>query len=127
MLAGKAPSANLAQGQNGTTRDKVNAHVRGFLNRGRTTLAKAEELVAAAEAEPEKFGKLVEDMDRTGRVNAPYQRLKVIRQPIQIRAEPPPLPDRGPYRVIVCDPPWPYAVHGGPVASRRASLPDDVD
>jgi len=47
-------------------------------------------------------------MDRSGRVNSPYKRLKVIRQAAIIRAEPPPLPGSGPYRVIVADPPWPY-------------------
>jgi N6-adenosine-specific RNA methylase IME4 len=31
-----------------------------------------------------------------------------MRQSDQIRKEPPPLPGRGPYRVIVADPPWPY-------------------
>jgi N6-adenosine-specific RNA methylase IME4 len=33
-----------------------------------------------------------------------------MRQAGAIRAEPPPLPDRGPYRVIVADPPWPYEI-----------------
>jgi N6-adenosine-specific RNA methylase IME4 len=31
-----------------------------------------------------------------------------MRQAEAIRAEPPPLPGNGPYRVIVADPPWPY-------------------
>jgi hypothetical protein len=35
------------------------------------TLAKAAAIVAAAEADPKKFGKLAEDMDRTGRVMGP--------------------------------------------------------
>jgi hypothetical protein len=35
-------------------------------------------------------------------------RLKVIRQADAIRAEPPPLPGNGPYRVMVADPPWPH-------------------
>lgn len=52
----------------------------------------------AAEAEPEKFGKLVADMDRTGRVDGPYKRLRVMRQAEAIRKEPPPLPNRRPYR-----------------------------
>ena len=34
--------------------------------------------------------------------------MKIAKQAEQIRAEPPPLPGRGPYRVIVADPPWPY-------------------
>ena len=57
-------------------------------------------VVAAAEAEPERFGKLLADMDRTGRVNGVFRRLKIARQAEAIRAEPPLLPGNGPYRVI---------------------------
>jgi N6-adenosine-specific RNA methylase IME4 len=67
-------------------------------------------VVAAGESEPEKFGKLVADMDRTGRVNGVYRRLKIAKQAERIRAEPPPLPGNGPYRVAVIDFPWPYEV-----------------
>ena len=62
----------------------------------------------AAEFEPQKYAALVADMDRTGRVNGVYKRLKVMRQAEAILREPPPLPGRGPYRVLVADPPWPY-------------------
>jgi len=72
------------------------------------TYDKAKEIVAAAAADPARFGKIRDDMDRTRRVNGPYQRLRNIRQADAIRAEPPPLPGRGPYRVIIADPPWPY-------------------
>jgi N6-adenosine-specific RNA methylase IME4 len=72
------------------------------------TIEKIRDLVEAAKAEPDKFGKLVEDMDRTGRVDGPHKRLKIIKQSEAIRRELPPLPHRGPYRVIVADPPWPY-------------------
>jgi N6-adenosine-specific RNA methylase IME4 len=79
-------------------------------------------VVEAAEANPEKFAKLRDDMDRTGRVDGPYKRLKVMRQAAAIRAEPPPLPRLGPYRVIVADPPWPYEIrHEDP--SHRATHP----
>jgi N6-adenosine-specific RNA methylase IME4 len=78
--------------------------------KARRTLEKAGAIVAAAEAEPERFGKLLADMDRTGRVNGPFKRLRVAQQAAAIRAESPPLPGRGPYRVIVADPPWPYDV-----------------
>jgi MT-A70/ParB-like nuclease domain len=73
---------------------------------GRRTLEKAEAIVDAAKAEPKKFGKLLEAMDRTGQVNGIYKQLKVARQAAAIRNEPPPLPGRGPYRVIVADPAW---------------------
>src|SRR5215831_18466189 len=74
----------------------------------RRTLEKAEAIVDAAEAEPQKFGKLLEQMDDTGRVNGVYRRLKIAKQAEEIHREPPPLPGNGPYRVIVIDPPWPY-------------------
>jgi ParB-like chromosome segregation protein Spo0J len=90
----------------GRTRDRVAA---GLGVSGRT-LEKAEAIVKAAEAEPERFGKLVDDMDRTGRVENISRRLNATRQAETIRAEPPPLPQRGPYRVIVADPPWQYDV-----------------
>jgi N6-adenosine-specific RNA methylase IME4 len=72
----------------------------------RRTLEKAEEVVDAAEAEPEKYGKFLEKMDRTGRVNGVHRRLKIFKQAEQIRAEPPPLPGNGPYRCAVVDFPW---------------------
>jgi hypothetical protein len=53
--------------------------------------------LAAAEAEPERFGKLQADMDRTGRVHGPFRRLTVIQQGDAIRRSPPPLPGKGPY------------------------------
>ena len=88
----------------GRTRDKLGA----FAGVSGRTVEKIAAVVAAAVAEPERFGKLVDDMDRTGRVDGPFKRLKVARQAEAIRKEPPGLPSRGPYRVIVADPPWPY-------------------
>ena len=49
-------------------------------------------------------------MDRTGRVNGLYKRLKIFKQAEIIQTEPPPLPGNGSYRVIVVDPPWPGEV-----------------
>jgi N6-adenosine-specific RNA methylase IME4/ParB-like chromosome segregation protein Spo0J len=99
-------SGKLPEASKGNAADKA-AKVTGMARR---TLEKAEAIVAAAEAEPEKFGKLKEDMDRTGRVNGVFRRLKIAKQAEAIRAEPPPLPSNGPYRVIVVDVPWPYEV-----------------
>jgi N6-adenosine-specific RNA methylase IME4 len=76
--------------------------------KGRRTLEKAEAIVDAAEAEPEKYAKLRADMDRTGRAHGPYKRLRMLQQAETIKAEPPPLPGNGPYRVAVVDLPWPY-------------------
>lgn len=97
-------SGKLPEPIRGQSRDKAAA----FTGYAARTIDKAEAIVKAAEAEPVRFGKLVDDMDRTGRVDGPYKRLKVALQAEAIRLEPPPLPGKGPYRVIVADPPWPY-------------------
>jgi N6-adenosine-specific RNA methylase IME4 len=107
---------NFSSSSRGRALDKV-ATVAGI---SRPTLVKARAIVAAAEAEPEKFAKLLDDMDRTGRVNGVYRRLKIQKQAELIRAEPPPLPGNGPYRVVVCDPPWPYEIRDDDPSHRGA-------
>ena len=92
--AEKPVGANCHDG--GKTRDKVAA----FAGISGRTVDKIAAVVAAAKAEPERFGKLVESMDKSGNVNGPYRRLVNIRQASAIRAEAPPFPDKGPYRVI---------------------------
>jgi ParB/RepB/Spo0J family partition protein len=100
MLAGR-PSENFSKG-------RALDNVAKVVGKHRTTIARAEAIVDAAEAEPHKFGKLLEQMDDTGRVNGVYRRLKIAKQAELLRAEPPPLPGNGPYRVAVIDLPWPY-------------------
>jgi hypothetical protein len=65
------------------------ARLAGFGNR--ETARQARAVVEAAEQEPEKFGRLLEEMDGTGRVNGVYRRLVVARKAEAISAEPPPL------------------------------------
>jgi N6-adenosine-specific RNA methylase IME4/ParB-like chromosome segregation protein Spo0J len=101
---GRIASGKLPTAMTGRAADKA-ARATGMARR---TLEKAEAIVAAAEADPELCGKYVEDMDRTGRVNGVYRRWKIAKQAEAIRAEPPPLPGNGPYRVAVIDPAWPY-------------------
>jgi N6-adenosine-specific RNA methylase IME4/ParB-like chromosome segregation protein Spo0J len=96
-------SGKLPEASKGNAADKA-AKATGMARR---TLEKAEAIVDAAEAEPEKYGKIRERMDRTGRVNGMYRLFKIQKQAEAIRAEPPPLPGNGPYRVGVVDPPWP--------------------
>jgi ParB/RepB/Spo0J family partition protein len=114
MRAGK-PLENFSEGNSGRALDKI-AKATGV---SRITLARAEAIVDAAEAEPDKFGMLLAKMDRTGRVNGVFKQLKVLRQSEQIRAEPPPLPGNGPYRVIVADPPWRSRVREDDPSCRR--------
>jgi N6-adenosine-specific RNA methylase IME4 len=101
-LRGNSPDVDAPPA--GRAADKV----AGFVGRDRKTISKAEAVVEAAEAEPAKYGKLVEAMDRTGRVNGPFKRLQVLKQSEALRVSPPPMPMRGPYRVFVIDFPWPH-------------------
>ena len=113
-----ASPEKFSEQEKGNALDKVAT----IVGRHRTTLAKAKAIVDAAAAEPERFGKLLADMDRTGRANGVFKRLKIARQAEKIRAEPPPLPGRGPYRVLAADPPWPFEVRDED-PSDRAVLP----
>jgi MT-A70 len=92
-----------------------------LFNESHVQVEKRQAVVTAAKANPEQFGKLKADMDRTGRVNGPFKRLKVMRQVAAIRAESPPLPGCGPYRVIVADPPWPYEADNNIDREHRAT------
>jgi N6-adenosine-specific RNA methylase IME4 len=94
--------ATVAEGQ-GDARDKIAR----YLGVGRTTIERAEAVVEAAEEEPEEYGHLVEQMDRSGKVAGAYRRLTVLRQAKGLEAAAPELPT-GPFQVIVADPPWQY-------------------
>jgi N6-adenosine-specific RNA methylase IME4 len=78
-----------------------------YLGVGRTTIEKAEAVIEAAEQEPEEFGHLVEQMDRSGKVAGAYRRLEVLKQARQLETAAPDFPT-GPFQVIVADPPWRY-------------------
>jgi N6-adenosine-specific RNA methylase IME4 len=99
QACGKLPQAS----DPGRTRDRVGEAV-GLSGR---TYEKAKAVVEAAKVSPQRYGKLRDDMDRTGRVSGVYRRLKTLEAATQLEAEPPPLPE-GPFRVIVADPPWQY-------------------
>jgi N6-adenosine-specific RNA methylase IME4 len=114
--AGRPPGGKFPQGTAGKTRDKIGA----FAGVSGRTIEKIAAVVEAAKAEPEKFGKLLADMDRTGRVNGVFKRLKVIKQAAIIRAEPPPLPGNGPYRVAAVDFPWAYEIRQDDPSHRAA-------
>ena len=70
MVAAHASPEKFSEGAKGNALDKVAVVV----GKHRTTIAKAEAVVDAAEAEPARFGKLKDDMDRTGLVSGPYKR-----------------------------------------------------
>jgi ParB family chromosome partitioning protein len=76
--------ATVAECQ-GAARDKIAR----YLGVGKTTIDRAEAVVEAAEEEPEEYGHLVEQMDRSGKVAGAYRRLEVLKQARQLEATPP--------------------------------------
>jgi len=104
--AALCPSATVAEGQRAYPAD-ARDNVAHYLGVGRTTIDRAEAVVEAAEQEPEEYGHLVEQMDRSGKVAGAFRRLEVLRQAKQLETAAPELPT-GPFQVIVADPPWRY-------------------
>src|SRR6266446_1525756 len=70
--SGGKGSGKLPEASRGDSRDKI-ADVTGY---SATTLRNAKAVVDAAEAEPEKFGHLVKEMDETGKVDRAHKQLR---------------------------------------------------
>jgi N6-adenosine-specific RNA methylase IME4/ParB-like chromosome segregation protein Spo0J len=85
----------------GKTRDKIGA----FAGVSGRTVEKIAAVVEAAEAEPAKFGHLVEEMDRTGKVSGAHRKLKQAMDERRVLGL---VPVVGRFRTIVVDPPWDY-------------------
>src|ERR1700682_319747 len=102
-LCHPATVAECQRASSGTARDKIAR----YLGVGKTTIDRAEAVVEAAEEDPEEYGYLVEQMDRSGKVAGAYRRLEVLKQARQLEGATPELPT-GPFQVIVADPPWRY-------------------
>jgi ParB-like chromosome segregation protein Spo0J len=85
----------------GKTRDKVGA----FAGVSGRTVEKIGKVMEAAEREPEKFAPLVAEMDRTGKVNGAYRKLRQAEDEERVgnivRIE-------GKFMTLVVDPPWAY-------------------
>lgn len=85
----------------GKTTDKIGA----FAGVSGRTVEKIAKVVEAAEREPEKFAPLVAEMDRTGKVNGAYRKLRRAEDEERVgrivRIE-------GKFMSLVVDPPWDY-------------------
>ncbi len=82
---GKITGAQFAPLIHGKTRDRLAAYV----GMSHTSLQRAEEIVAAAEEEPEKFGDLVEEMDGKRRsLSGVYNMFKARQKAETIQVEP---------------------------------------
>jgi N6-adenosine-specific RNA methylase IME4 len=84
----------------------------GYVGKGRRTIEKTEKLMEAAERDPARYGALLKDAERTGRVDGPFKRLENMLAGERLKAEPPPPPMQGPYRTLVIDFPWPADLDG---------------
>ncbi len=109
---GKLPRVSAG----GRVRDRVAVYV-GISGK---TLEKAAAVVQAAKEDPQRYGRLVERMDRSGRVHGAFRELGKLRQIQAKEAAPPPLPE-GPYSVIVVDPPWRYTHSEGDLSETNAA------
>jgi N6-adenosine-specific RNA methylase IME4/ParB-like chromosome segregation protein Spo0J len=90
----------------GKTRDKIGA----FAGVSGKTVEKIAAVMDAAERDPERFGPLIEEMDRVQRVTGPYRKLKRALDEDRVKglvARP------GRVRTLVMDPAWPWDM-GGP-------------
>ena len=72
-----------------------------------TTLRKAEVVIAAAKEDPDAFGALPAEMDRTGRVDRAFRQVTRAKRHQEIAKADLAAPV-GKYRVIYADPPWQY-------------------
>jgi len=107
-------------GQKGDTRDTVAKFV-GVSGR---TLEKAEDIVEAAEADPETFGDILEDVD-SGKTSISHAHTKIKRRRKHI--DPPSLPE-GIFDVVIADPPWQYyfPLRGAPDAHYPTMKKEDI-
>jgi N6-adenosine-specific RNA methylase IME4 len=80
----------------------------------------AADIAEAAAVDPQRHGRLLDVINRTGQVSGAHRNLMVSRRADAIAAEPPPLPE-GRFRVIVADPPWAYDTRAEDPSHRAAN------
>jgi N6-adenosine-specific RNA methylase IME4 len=106
-----APGKRAAPAEQDVDAGNAEDHLARYLGRDRKTLNKALEVVEAAEKDPEKFGPLLEAMDKTGKVNGPWRRLQIHNQVADIdkkkKSGKLDLPE-GKFDRAVIDYPWPH-------------------
>jgi N6-adenosine-specific RNA methylase IME4 len=104
---GTAPGLSKHSGQvspsDGRTRDRIGA----FAGISGRSLVKIQAIVEAAEQQPERFRPLVAEMDRNGRIDAAYRKLRWMKDEEQRLAV---KPLKGKFSTLCIDPPWAYSV-----------------
>lgn len=105
--SGKVMTAHRGVIAASDSRDRCAKQLEG----GHTTTERAETVVEAAEDDPDEYGPLVEQMDRSGKVSGAFRSWQVLKQTEMIERDPPQLPP-GRFQLIVADPPWRYESGG---------------
>lgn len=112
-------------GDAGMEKGEVADLIASYRGISRQTLTRAKEVVEAAERDPERFGLLLEQMDKTRNVNGPWRRLQVHNQVADINARKAngtlAIPE-GKFDRIVADMPWPYEVEDETPAERGRAV-----
>ena len=97
--------------------------VGALFNESHKQVEKRIAVVEAAEAEPDKFGHLVEQMDETGKVDHAFKVVNRVRRHNTIAAEASNavvLEHPGPFPLIYADPPWKFEVYSEKGLDRTA-------
>lgn len=94
LQAARAKSEKAAPGRKATGKlsGRGADRVAKFTGVKRESLRKAEAVVDAAAADPERFGDLVDEMNKSGKVNAAHKKLQVRAAKAAIDAAPPAMP-----------------------------------
>jgi N6-adenosine-specific RNA methylase IME4 len=101
MIAAHSSPGKLPELERGNARDKIAAQ----LGMGARNYEKAKAVVEAAEAEPQTYGHLVEELDRHRGVDRAYRALRTAKDEARILGL---QPREGKYRTLVVDVPWEY-------------------
>src|SRR5262249_6060856 len=102
---GTAPGRKKQSGKVSQSDGRVRDKIAGFAGISGRTLEKIQAVVEAAEQQPRRFGPLIADMDRHGRIDVIYRKLRRMMDEEQRLAV---KPLKGKFRTIVMDPPWDY-------------------
>jgi N6-adenosine-specific RNA methylase IME4/ParB-like chromosome segregation protein Spo0J len=101
MVAAHASPGKLPEQDKGDARDKIAAQL-GISGR---TYEKAKAVVDAAAAEPERYGHLVEELDRYRGVDRAFRALRCARDEARVLGL---QPREGKFRTLIVDVPWEY-------------------
>ena len=105
----KAARERMARGRKGANNSQPRRAIDAVGERLDVTgrhLEKIRDICAAAEADPERYGHLVAEMDRTRKVNGAYTKLLRLRDQARVL---PLVPAPGKFRALVVDPPWDFS------------------